>query len=208
MTALAWRTALLGLAALAGVAPELSGQAPGPLTIEKFLALKAVSDPQLSPDGRLVAFSVSTPSLEDNKNQSRIWLSDLGSGETWEATSGAGSERAPRWAPDGKTLAYISTREDGAQIWRLPIRGGEPVRLSVGAGGRVGLLVVAEREGALLREGRVLARRPGDQPPERTLSRPRRSSGPTCSTGTGTSGGSACASTCSAWISVTPPAPT
>jgi len=130
-----WRGAVLAAAALAGGASGGAAQTPAPLTIEKFLALKAVSDPQLSPDGKLVAFSVSTPSLEDNKNQSRIWLSDLGSGETWEATSGTGSERAPRWAPDGKTLAYISTREDGAQIWRLPIRGGEPVRLSSVPGG-------------------------------------------------------------------------
>ena len=78
---------------------------------------------------------MSTPSVEENKNQTRIWLSDLGSGETWEATSGSGSERSPRWSPDGKTLSYISTREEGAQIWRLPIRGGEPTRITRVPGG-------------------------------------------------------------------------
>jgi dipeptidyl aminopeptidase/acylaminoacyl peptidase len=129
------RRAALAGALLLAAASALAAQTRTALSVEKFLAVKAVSDPQLSPDGRLVAFSVSTPTLEDNRNQSRIWLADLGSGETWEATSGAGSERAPRWAPDGKTLAYISTREDGAQIWRLPIRGGEPVRLSSVPGG-------------------------------------------------------------------------
>jgi len=105
------------------------------MTIATFLAVHAVSDPQPSPDGRLLAFTVSTPSLEEDRSQSRIWLADLGSGDTWEATSGAGSERSARWSADGKTLSYISTREDGAQIWQLPIRGGEPTRISSVPGG-------------------------------------------------------------------------
>jgi Tol biopolymer transport system component len=50
-------------------------------------------------------------------------------------TSGSGSERSPRWSADGRTLSYISTREEGAQIWRLPIRGGEPTRLTAVPGG-------------------------------------------------------------------------
>lgn len=116
-----------------GAADAQSGRAP--LTIESFLAVRAVSDPQPSPDGKLVAFTVTTASLDENRNRSRIWLTDLGSGETWEATSGSGSERSPRWSADGRTLSYISTRADGAQIWRLPIRGGEPTRVTAAPGG-------------------------------------------------------------------------
>ncbi len=130
------RAAVLGLAGLLGAAHGATAQANRtPLSIETFLSLSTLSDPWPSPDGRLVAFTVTTPSLEENRNRSRIWLADLGSGEAWEATSGTGSERSPRWAPDGRTLAYISTREQGAQIWRLPIRGGEPTRLSAVTGG-------------------------------------------------------------------------
>ncbi|HMU60767.1 MAG TPA: S9 family peptidase [Gemmatimonadales bacterium] len=123
------------VAVLAGASSASAQSAPAPMTIATFLAVHAVSDPQPSPDGRLLAFTVSTPSLEEDRNQSRIWLADLGSGDTWEATSGAGSERSPRWSADGKTLSYISTREDGAQIWQLPIRGGEPTRISSVPGG-------------------------------------------------------------------------
>lgn len=123
----------VGVMAAAGSAAAQSARAP--MTIETFLAVRAVSDPQPSPDGRLLAFTVSVPSLDEDRNRSRIWLADMGSGETWEATSGSGSERSPRWSADGRTLSYISTREEGAQIWRLPIRGGEPTRLTAVPGG-------------------------------------------------------------------------
>jgi len=128
-----WATVVAAGTLGVGRAAAQSGQAP--LTIESFLAVRAVSDPQPSPDGKLVAFTVTTASLDENRNRSRIWLADLGSGETWEATSGSGSERSPRWSADGRTLSYISTRADGAQIWRLPIRGGEPTRVTAAQGG-------------------------------------------------------------------------
>jgi dipeptidyl aminopeptidase/acylaminoacyl peptidase len=127
--------AALAVGMTVGTGSATAQSARAPMTVESFLAVRAVSDPQPSPDGRLLAFTVSVPSLEEDRNRSRIWLADLGSGETWEATSGSGSERSPRWSADGRTLAYISTREDGAQIWRLPIRGGEPTRLTAVSGG-------------------------------------------------------------------------
>src|SRR5258706_11679483 len=94
------------------------------ITFEDFIALKSVSDPQLSPDGKWVAYTVSIPSLQDNRNVSRVWVVEVASGKSRVLTGGPGSDRQPRWSPDGKTLAFISTREGGAQVWLLPLPGG------------------------------------------------------------------------------------
>src|SRR5256714_7913488 len=91
------------------------------ITFDDYIALKAVSDPQLSPDGKWVAYTVSTPSLEDNRNVSRVWIAEVATGKSRELTGGAGSDRQPRWSPNGKTLAFISTRDSSAQVSVLPI---------------------------------------------------------------------------------------
>src|ERR1041385_9052719 len=71
------------------------------ITIDDYLALKSVGDPQLSPDGRWVAYSVTEPSLKDNRGISRIWLADVATGQGRQLTGGGpGSDRQPRWSPD------------------------------------------------------------------------------------------------------------
>ena len=100
------------------------------ITFADYIALKAVSDPQLSPDGKWVAYTVSTPSLQDNRNVARVWVVEVATGRSRQVTNGPGSDRQPRWSPDGKTLAFIATREGGAQIWLLPIAGGDARKVS------------------------------------------------------------------------------
>ena len=100
------------------------------ITFEDYIALKAVSDPQLSPDGRWVAYTVSTPSLQDNRNVARVWVVEVATGKSRQLTGGPGSDRQPRWSPDGKTLAFVSTRDSGAQVWVLPIAGGDARKVS------------------------------------------------------------------------------
>ena len=123
------------------------------MTFEDFIALKSVSDPQLSPDGKWVAYSVSVPSLQDNRGISRVWVAELATGRSRQLTGGPGSDRQPRWSPDGKTLAFISTREGGPQVWLLPVGGGDARKLSSLADGAsdpiwlptgAGLLVVSD----------------------------------------------------------------
>ena len=120
------------------------------ITFEDFIALKAVSDPRLSPDGKWVAYTVSTPSLQDNRNVSRVWVAELATGKTRQITDGPGSDRQPRWSPDGKTLAFISTREGGAQVWVLPIAGGDARKVSSLADGASDPLWLPDGSGLLV----------------------------------------------------------
>ncbi|HET7599179.1 MAG TPA: S9 family peptidase [Gemmatimonadales bacterium] len=122
------------VAVLASGVPAAAGaQRPSPgraMTIADFLSLRAVSDPQISPDGRLVAFVVTTASLSENKNVGRIWVVASDGSGLRQASGGAGSDRAPRWSPDGATLGFVSTRDGSPQVWRVSARGGKPAKLT------------------------------------------------------------------------------
>ncbi|MGH7546922.1 MAG: prolyl oligopeptidase family serine peptidase [Gemmatimonadales bacterium] len=100
------------------------------ITFDDYIALRSVGDPQLSPDGKWVAYTVTESSLKDNRGTTRIWLAEVASGETRRLTQGPGSDRQPRWSPDGKALAFVSTRQNGPQLWVLPVAGGEARRLT------------------------------------------------------------------------------
>ena len=66
------------------------------MTIDDYLALRSVGDPQLSPDGKTVVYPVSEPSLKDNRGISRIWLVDIATGQGRQLTAGPGSDQQPR----------------------------------------------------------------------------------------------------------------
>ena len=80
-----------------------------PLTYEDLYHLSFVSDPQLSPDGSRIAFVVTRADEESDKNLSRIWIVDVaeGAGGPRELTTGP-HDSAPRWAPDGRSLAFLA----------------------------------------------------------------------------------------------------
>src|SRR5712671_2040868 len=120
------------------------------ITFEDFIALKSVGDPQLSPDGKWVAYTVSIPSLQDNRNVSRVWVAEVVTGKSRQLTGGPGSDRQPRWSPDGKTLAFVSTRDSGAQVWVLPITGGDARRVSHLADGAADPLWLPDGSGLLV----------------------------------------------------------
>src|SRR4051794_16263540 len=77
--------------------------------------LKFITGGQLSPDGERVAYSVSHVDPKEEKEYSAIWLLTLASGETRQFTSGTAKDSNPQWSPDGKQIAFLSTRSDNQQ---------------------------------------------------------------------------------------------
>src|SRR3989442_14626535 len=129
MTRTALWTALVTIPLSLFPIPRLAAQKRA-ITFDDFIALKTVSDPRLSPDGKWVAYTVTTSSLQDNRGVARIWLAEVATGQSRQVTQGPGSDRSPRWSPDGQTLAFLSTRQNGSQIWVLSLAGGEARRVS------------------------------------------------------------------------------
>jgi len=101
------------------------------ITIEDLYKLKWVSDPQVSPDGSLVAYVQKTVDPEDKmKYRSQIWVVSTQGGEPRPFTSGQKSDASPRWSPSGTALAFISNRSGDNQIWLAPLGGGEARQLT------------------------------------------------------------------------------
>src|SRR5207248_5051905 len=103
--------------------PGLSAQKRA-ITIDDYLALKSVGNPQLSPDGKWVAYTVTEQSLKDNRGITRIWLAEVATGSTRQLTAGPGPDRQPRWSPGGRPLPFVSTPENGGPLLGLAAVGG------------------------------------------------------------------------------------
>jgi len=113
--------------------PAASAQQPPlrSITIDDHFQIREVHDPQLSPDGLSVAYTVSTSSLKEDKLESRIWLIPAAGGDPIPFTAEGNSSSHPRWSPDGKFLAFLSARDEGKkQVWLLNRLGGEAQRLT------------------------------------------------------------------------------
>ncbi len=103
-----------------------------PMTPQDITRIRFVSDPQISPDGGLVAFVATVLSEERDEYLSNIWIVDTVGGEPRPFTAGPKRDTAPRWSPDGTRLTFISERERNkkAQLYMMPADGGEPTRLT------------------------------------------------------------------------------
>jgi dipeptidyl aminopeptidase/acylaminoacyl peptidase len=90
-----------------------------------LVSLNRVSDPQVSPDGRLVAFVMSELDLAEDRRRTDLWVVDVEGGESRRLTTHPAGDFNPRWSPDGAQLYFLSTRSGSSQVWRLAMAGGE-----------------------------------------------------------------------------------
>ncbi len=102
-----------------------------PFDADALLSLKRLSDPQISPDGKWVAFSVQTVDVAANKKPVQIWVVPLeGGGAARQITFAGESNSRPRWSPDSARIAYVSDRGGSSQIWLMDPDGGNPKQVT------------------------------------------------------------------------------
>src|SRR5262249_5757264 len=102
-----------------------------PFTVEDLVVLKRVTDPQVSPDGRYVAFVQRETDMSANRGRTALWLLELArrGAEPQRLTDTMG-DSSPRWSPDSRTIYFLSTRSGSSQVWRLVLPGGNLQRVT------------------------------------------------------------------------------
>jgi dipeptidyl aminopeptidase/acylaminoacyl peptidase len=118
------------------VSPPAAAQRP--VEARDLLRIREVSDPQVSPDGGWVAYTVSASDTVEDKRDADVWMSRWDGKRSVRLTNSKEREHSPRWSPNGRYLAFLSSREDSnevEQIWLLDRTGGEAERLTNLPGG-------------------------------------------------------------------------
>lgn len=110
----------------------LGAQAKRPVRVGDMYRIKNVGGLDLSPDGKWVAYTVTTTDSAKDKTDTDVWMTTWDGTQTIHATSTPDNETSPKFSPDGKYLAFLSSRQGGkgSQLWLLDRQGGEAVRVT------------------------------------------------------------------------------
>jgi len=120
-------------AATAVTAPAMAAPASGPsryFTGADLFNLEVATDPQISPDGRTIAYVRRSNDIMTDKARPTIWLVDVASGQQRPLLAGSGSYFSPRWSPDGSKLAYVAAENGGPQLYVRWMASGESARIT------------------------------------------------------------------------------
>ncbi len=119
---------LLLICLLACALPALADE-PHPFSVHDMLAMDRVGDPQVSPDGKTIVFTLRTTDLEANRGRTDLWLVGVDGENLRRLTADPAGDWNPRWCLDG-TVFFLSTRGGSAQVWRIDPRGGEAAQIT------------------------------------------------------------------------------
>ena len=112
-----FRISAFVLCLLLFIASTYAQQSLRGITPEDYFAFEFLSDPHISPDGKLVAYVVTKIDRAQNRRTSSIWMVAAdGSHKPWQFTTSPQSTNSPRWSPDGASLAFLSTRPTEGQV--------------------------------------------------------------------------------------------
>ncbi len=125
--------ALIG-ASLGAHSAKAQTQEKRPITFHDLISMHRLGDPQISPDGKWIAYGVATPDFDANHLVRNLWIVAATGGEARQLTQGGSDERA-RWSPDGKRVLFLSSRDGTAQVYTVATDGGDLVKVTSLSGG-------------------------------------------------------------------------
>ena len=114
------------------LASTARAQAPAKhaMTFNDLMAMQRVGEPQISPDGRAVVYAVGTTDMDTNRIAHDIWIVSTAPGSQPRQMTQSGHDTRPQWSPDGKSIAFLSSREGTPQVYVIPAQGGNAKKIT------------------------------------------------------------------------------